>query len=641
MQTRPLLPLLFGALSLVFSVMALSVYAQAPAQTQSLYTPRNIRNAFIKGTRSPDGNPGPRYWQNTGRYTISLRAAPPDRTIRGSEQIVYVNNSPDTLKTLVFKFILNIHRPGALRYDAADPSDLNPGIVVDAYSENGRPRHWSDPGGGATSPETSLDAPLLPHDSVRLGFDWHYEISPHSGREGMIDSTTYYLAYAYPRVAVYDDYNGWDRWDFTNYQEFYNDFNDYTLSVSVPRNYLVWSTGTLENPDEVLQPEYAARLKTSLTGDPIIHIATAGDLATRRVTAQNAINTWQWKADAISDMTVAISDHYVWDGASVVADTLTGRRAAVQAAYNDTAKDFHRMVEFGVHSLYWLSRYWPGIAYPFPKTTIVQGYADMEYPMMVNDATNDDPEFSRFVAEHEIAHSWFPFYMGINEARYPFMDEGWATTFEFLIGREDLGAAKAEEFYKEFRVRRWINDPSTEEDLPIITPANLLRGVAYGNNAYGKPSLGYLAVKDMLGDALFKKSLHAFMNRWHGKHPIPWDFFYSINEASGKNLNWFWSNWFFSNNYIDLAIEKATRTPGGYTVSVQNIGGMAAPFDLEVQYADGSMESFHQSPWVWSKGSKKVSIPVKTAGGKRVRSIELKNGIFMDANPADNQWQVK
>ena len=153
------------------------------------------------------------------------------------------------------------------------------------------------------------------------------------------------------------------------------------------------------------------------------------------------------KATDITDMAhsaSAIISH--WDASSVVVDDATDRRASVQSAYNDTAKDYHRMVEFGRHALDWLSHNWPGVPYPFLKTTIVQGYADMEYPMMVNDDTNEDPIFSRFVAEHEIAHSWFPFYMGINESRYAFMDEGWATTFELLIGRADLGNEKADEF---------------------------------------------------------------------------------------------------------------------------------------------------------------------------------------------------
>ena len=611
------------------------------SHAQSLYIPRNVQQAFTKGTRSPDGSPGSHYWQNFGRYTITLSAMPPDRTIRGSEQINYINNSPDTLKSLVFKLLENIHRPGAVRYGDTDSGYLNAGVHIDAYSENGQSRSWPDPYVHVTWQEVALGAPLLPHDSVRLGFDWHYQIAQHSGREGMIDSTTFFVAYFYPRVAVYDDYNGWDRLDFTDYQEFYNDFNDYRLAVKVPKNYFVWATGTLQNPEAVLQPDYATRLKKSLTGDPVIHIATAKDLATGQVTAQNAVNTWQWTAENISDMTIGLSDHFVWDGASVIVDPATGRRASVQAAYNDTATDFHRMVEFGLHSLDWLSRYWPGVAYPFPKTTIFQGYADMEYPMMVNDATNADPEFSRFVAEHEIAHSWFPFYMGINESRYPFMDEGWATTFELLIGREDLGAEKAEDFYKHFRVEKWIKDPSSEEDLPIITPANLLRGVAYGNNAYGKPSLGYLAVKDMLGDPLFKKCLHAFIRRWHGKHPIPWDFFNCFNDAAGKNLNWFWSNWFFSNNYIDLAIEKVDRTGNGYTAFINNIGGLAVPFDLEVHYTDGGIDTFHQSPQVWSEGIKQVKIPLKTGIGKKILAVTIKNGIFMDADPSNNHWPAK
>jgi hypothetical protein len=406
----------------------------------------------------------------------------------------------------------------------------------------------------------------------------------------------------------------------------------------VPKNFIVWSTGTLQNPDAVLMPAFARKLSASMITDSILHIATAEDLAKGQVTRQNPVNTWKWSAGNISDMTVGISDHFVWDASSVVVDDASGRRASVQSAFNDSAKDFHRMVEFGQHSLDWLSHNWPGIPYPFPKTTIFQGYADMEYPMMVNDGTNEDPLFSRFVAEHEIAHTWFPFYMGINEARYGFMDEGWATTFELLIGRADMGVEKAEGFYKQFRVNGYINDPSAEEDLPIITPANVLRGVSYGNNAYGKPSLAYLAMKDMLGDDLFKKCLHEYMDRWHGKHPIPWDFFYSFNDASGRNLNWFWTNWFFTNNYIDLAIGKPGEDEGKYSIDIQNIGGFAIPFDLEIKYADGTTITQHQTPQCWSKDQKLARITFTPAVGKKLKSLELKGGIFMDADESNNNW---
>jgi aminopeptidase N len=263
----------------------------------------------------------------------------------------------------------------------------------------------------------------------------------------------------------------------------------------------------------------------------------------------------------------------------------------------------------------------------------------MEYPMMVNDGTQADLDFARFVVEHEIAHTWFPFYMGINESRYAFMDEGWATTFELLIGRQDMGAARAENFYKRFRVSGWINDANAEEDLPIITPANMLRNASYGNNAYGKPSLGYLAVKDMLGDALFKKCLHEYINRWHGKHPIPWDFFNTFNEVAGRDLGWFWRNWFFSNYYIDLGIGEVAKSADGYTISLTNTGGFAAPLDVVIVYTDGSTETLHQTAELWKANERQATVTVRT--GKTIQSVQLKGGIFMDANEADNTWKAK
>ena len=138
--------------------------------------------------------------------------------------------------------------------------------------------------------------------------------------------------------------------------------------------------------------------------------------------------------------------------------------ASVQAAYNDTSADYHRMVQYGRHALDWLSHNWPGVPYPYEKTTVVQGFAGMEYPMMANDESYPDTVFSRFVAEHEIAHTYFPFYMGINETRYAFMDEGWATTFEYLVGQVDLGPEKAVSFFQQFRVAAWASDPSPLEE---------------------------------------------------------------------------------------------------------------------------------------------------------------------------------
>lgn len=608
------------------------------AQAQNLYMPRDIQRAYKKGTRSADGNPGKNYWQNFGRYNITITALPPNRDIKGNEQITYINNSSDTLKRLNMKLILNIHRPGAARFFGANANYLTEGIQIDSFKVNGQNKSWNNTTASATNQAMSLTKPLMPKDSVKLDITWHFQLSKQSGREGMIDSTSFYLAYFYPRVSVYDDYNGWDRLEFLDAQEFYNDFNNYTLNIKVPKNFIVWATGTLQNPNQVLQPEYADRLQKSMTSDSTIHIATPDDLAKKSITAQNDINTWTWTANDISDIAVGISDHYDWDAASVVVDDAANRRASMQAAFADKSEDFHHSVQFGRNALGWFSHNWPGVPYPFPKMTAFQGFADMEYPMMVNDSHFGDLHFAQLVQDHEIAHTYFPFYMGINESRYAFMDEGWATTYELLIGRTEVGNEKAESFYKQFRVTSWIHDPSTAEDLPVITPSSELRG-GYGNNSYGKPSLSYLALKDMLGDELFKKALHTYMDRWHSKHPIPWDYFNSMNSGSGKNLNWFFNNWFFTNYYIDLALKSVTKNGNIYKLGIQNIGGFAVPFDVKLTYTDGTSENFHQTPSVWENNQKQITLNIKA--NKSIKTVVLDGGIFMDADESNNKWTAK
>ena len=608
-------------------------------QAQNLYMPRDITQAYTKGTRSPDGKPGSKYWQNFGRYNINVTLNPPGRTVKGTEQITYVNNSPDTLKRLNMKLIINIHRPGAARDRAASLDYLTDGMQVDNFLVSGEKKPWNNSTATSTNQAVSLSKPLMPHDSVQLSINWHYDLSKESGREGRIDTTSFYLAYFYPRVSVYDDYAGWDRVQFVDSKEFYNDFNDYTLSVTVPKNFIVWATGTLQNPAQVLQKEFAGRLKKSMTSDSTINITSLAELNANKVTTQNETNTWVWKAEHITDMAVGISDHYIWDAASVVVDKATGRRSSMQAAYPEAAFDFKKSVQYGRNALGWFSNNWPGVPYPFPKMTAFKGFADMEYPMMVNDSQFGDPIFAQLVQDHEIAHTWFPFYMGINESKYAFMDEGWATTLEYLIGTAERDQPRAADFYKRFRINGWIADKSTAEDQPIITMSSEQES-GYGNNAYGKPSLSYLALKDMLGDDLFKKALHGYMDRWHGKHPIPWDYFNSMSNVSGKNLTWFFNNWFFTNGYNDLAIVNPVKGKDGYTITVKNVGGFAIPFDVVLTFADGTTESMHKTPAVWEANQKEISITFKSSPGKTLKSVMLAGGIFVDATPKDNLWEL-
>jgi Peptidase family M1 domain len=619
---------------LVFFIL----FAFVNTYAQQLYMPRNVQKAFNNESRAAAGRPGKNYWQNTARYNISISAAPPSKTVSGIEEITYSNNSPNPIGSIVFRLTLNSHAPEAPREQQISTEYLTSGVFIDEYQENGKVKAWKQ-GKGNTWQSIKLDQTLASHSSIKISFKWHYDVSVESGREGSLDPTSFFLAYFYPRIAVYDDVDGWDRANFTEGHEFYNDFNDYTFEVNVPKNYVVWATGDLLNADETLQPTFAGRLKQSYTTDEVIHVATAAELASNQVTAQKDVVTWKWKADNVPDVAIALSNHYIWDAGSVIVDNATKRRASVQAAYNIEAKDFEKMVEYGKHTLDWTSNNFPGTPYPYSKTTIVRGVADMEYPMMVNDNSQKDPNIARFVAEHELLHTWFPFYMGINEQRYGFMDEGWTTAFESLIGKSDLGDKVADQFFKQVRVAGWIKNASADADLPIITPGDAMVGRGFGDNEYGKAALGYLAIKDLLGEVMFKKCLHEFINRWHGKHPLPWDMFNTFNSASGKDLNWFFNNWYFSNGYIDLALESVIPSDTGYIVTIKNIGGFDAPVNIVVNYDDGTMETLHQTPEIWSKNQKEAVINI--AAKKKVNSLLLDGGIFMDADETNNKWGRK
>ncbi|SFU45182.1 hypothetical protein SAMN05216480_1048 [Pustulibacterium marinum] len=605
------------------------------SSAQELYIPRDVKQAYQNNTRSKTGAPGSAYWQNKGVYDMQLTLDPPNRTVHGTETITYTNNSKDTLSFLNFKLYLNNHKPGAARQGIASEDYLTSGMHIDSYTENGTEQEWK--ANSSTNKQMHLLKPLMPNASVELKINWHFDMSVQSGREGAIDSTTFFLAYFYPRVAVYDDYRGWDTMTFTGAQEFYNDFNDYSFSVTVPKDYIVWATGDLQNTEEVLMPKYAEKLKKSMTSDEVMEIAHQEELTAKKVTAQNETNTWKWKTENITDVAIAVSDHYNWDAGSVVVDNKTGRRASVQAAYDEKSKDFQEMVTYGKDALAWFSNNYPGVPYPFSKSTIVRGFADMEYPMMVNDSSFPTAEFTRFVVEHEIAHTYFPFYMGINETRWGFMDEGWATALEYLIGIHDLGKEKATENFKRFRVQRWASDANMEEDMPIITPSNILSGTAMGVNEYGKAAIGYLAMKDYLGDEVFSKTLKGYMERWNGKHPMPWDFFYSFNDLTGKNMNWFWDSWYFSNHYIDIAVTKVEAKKKKVTVTLENVGGMPAPVTLVVKHTDGTTTEFHQTPAIWESNLKKATIELDV---KDVAEITLEHEIFMDADTTNDTFKL-
>ncbi len=636
---------------LLLAVSALLAACTPIAQTHTpapaLALPRAVASAYAAGTRSADGNPGPNYWQNSSVHDIQLTVMPPDRIIRGTQTITYTNNSPRDLEFVPIRLYQNAHRPTAPREEEHPPEFLTEGVTINSFKVNGQEIPFTaEPNSPETLKIIKLPQPIPAGGEATFEIDWHYEIANFPAKEGVVDPTTFAIAYFFPRIApIRDDeygapiYPGFDLQDFTYRpgREFNNDFADFDVAVTVPKDYLVWATGELQNPDEVLQPDAAKRYADSLNSDETITVATAEDLAAGQVTAQTDTVTWRWKAQDIPDFALGLSDHYTWDAGSVVGDPATGARVGVSAAYPESAAEtYTTMVQDQRDIITFASTEWPGVAWPWPRSTVFLGNGDEEWPMMANDtAGSPQPGTNpRFVASHELMHQYFPFAMGINEQRYPILDEGWTTAFEYFFNSKDLGAAMEDQLFSGFR-GTFMTMPFAGTEIPAIAPADALRGIPAGDNAYGKASHAYIALRNLLGDEAFKAGLHAFIERWEGKHPLPWDMFNTFNDVTGQDLNWFWHNWFYTDGYIDLSITGVTQTADGWSVDVHNTGGFAVPFTIVATYADGSTQTVERGVAAWKNATTDtVTLP----GDQEPTKVEIQMGPFRDATPADSAW---
>ena len=606
---------------------------KVPAQ-KLLPTPRNIQATYDKATRSVDGRPGKNYWQNTADYDLNIHFDPATRLLTGIADINYTNNSPDTLKGIWFKLYPNLYKKGSPRQFIISAEDVGDGVIIDKLTINGQQTDVAKIKINATVMTVNIQ-PLLKNKNIRLVISYHYILNKGSdNRTGEIEPNADFVAYFFPHIAVYDDIAGWDKNAMNGTQEFYNDFCHFNAIITVPKNFVVWATGDLKNCSEVFTPAYCRRIIEAEQNDAVTTIIDSTDLKTGNITMPGKPeNSWHFEANNVTDFVFALSDHYIWKSSSLIVDSKTQRRTRVDAVFDPKHKDYFPVINDARKTVEVMSYAFPAWPFPYAHETVFDGLDQMEYPMMVNDNPLEDRAESIELTDHEIFHTMFPFYMGFNETRYAWMDEGWATIGEWLISPMIDSA-----LIDEYGVARYSSLSGTEDDLPVITPSTELNK-GYFINSYPKPAMGYLYIKDMLGDALFTKALHHFIEQWHGKHPMPNDFFYCMNEGSGKNLNWFWKKWFFDNGYPDLGITSVKKINKSYSVLINNKGNKPVPVDLTVLYADTTIEKIHRNVGVWEKGNTTVNINFNSS--KKIRKIILGSTYISDANKADNVYEMK
>lgn len=620
---------------LLIAATLLLLYATAQAQ-EKIIVPKATALAYAKHTRCEDGKPGKNYWQNSATYAIKATVDVTNKMLHGSERVTYFNHSPDTLKTLVIRLYQDLFKKGANRNSLVDvdPRDLTDGVQIGRMAINkndvSTDVNQKMVRRKGTLMHVKLNDWILPGSKSEIEIDWNFHIPEHTLiRMGTIDSTTVFLGQWYPQIAVYDDLNGWDTHSYNGLAEFYNEVADFDVEISVPQGFMVWATGEPVNIQELIQPSYYATYRKAATSDQIRHLVTEQDLKKGAITTDK--QTWKYKASQVSDFAFGLSNHYCWDITSVEVDKQTKRRTVIGVAYNPASKHFDQVVNVARETVRFMSEEMPGVPFPFPYMTVFNGDFGIEYPMITNVGTDPKFDMTVYANSHEIAHSYFPFYVCTNETKNGWLDEGLTV---FLPEKIQTEIAPLDEAKR--NTAAFSKYAGLEDEPAVITPTHYLDQRIYFYLNYAKTEVALRMLQMELGDSLFKTCLRDFMEHWKYKHPTPNDFFHSFNRCSGQNLNWFWHVWYYQNGGMpDLAIDKVTRVANKVQVTVDNKGDFPLPIVLSFYNRDKVVKTvtLPASSWL-EQPNKPVTVSIDSS--EEITRVTLGNEYIPDVNRSNN-----
>jgi hypothetical protein len=603
---------------------------------QELLLPLNIRKAYDNMTRSSDGKPGEAYWQNHATYKMDISIDTQKDILSGTARIRYFNQSPDTLKEMVFRLYQDFFKKGGARQWAIPPGDVHDGmqitrLIIDEVNYN---PNTDFPKRYMTNLSIQLKEPILPGAETMVELDWYFPIPAERGlRMRKYSDGHYFIAYWYPQIAVYDDIDGWDKIEYLGTVEFYNDINDFEVSIAVPGDFVVWATGELQNMEDVLQHGIVSRFEKALVSDETVRIITQKDYIGNKVLNTAKEHAWRFSADAVPDFSFAMSTRSNWDGISVVVDTSTGRRVFTDVVYPDGAGHWDQGAEISKSAVSFMSFELPGYPFPYPQmTSFCNGLRSggMETPMMANNSMPTGFESFAGLMFHEILHSYFPFYIATNERKYAWMDEGWAAYlpagFMKILRPEFDYLARVNEAYKSMA--------GLETEMPPMMPSFHLNDYPSARTAaYNRPAMAFHFLRVALGDNLFKQALLEFIERWKGKHPTPHDFFNTFEDVASEDLSWFFDPWFFDFGYPDLTIKEVTDDN---RVTIKKTGNI--PVSVYLSYWEDGLQSTTviKPVSIWRDGIDEMSIDLPP--DLKIRMIKLGNDLIPDVNPKDNVW---
>ncbi|MEM1262965.1 MAG: M1 family metallopeptidase [Pseudomonadota bacterium] len=565
---------------------------------ESLPTPNTYRTA--------GGEPGHQYWQQKVDYDIDVTLDENARRLTGSATIAYTNNSPDTLRFLWLQLDQNRFRNDSLAMrsgafadqslrgvPARDWEGTNPpgisltelrrrqfaddhelGYTIGAVTDSrGRALAHTIVG---TLMRIDLADPLRSGRSVTFSLDFAfniveedaviaragYEHFPDDAREGGND--IFLIAQWFPRLAAYTDYEGWTNKEFLGRGEFTLEFGDYTVDITVPADHIVSSTGVLKNPDAVLTREQRNRLEQAKTADQPVFIVTADEALENEAEGTDATKTWRFTADNVRDFAWASSRKFIWDAQGyrqggnvaplVMAMSFYPKEGEPLWSKYSTAAVIHTMKVYSEFSF----------DYPYPTAQSVNGpVGGMEYPMITFNGPRtdeqDDGTRTYSLAEkrylvgviiHEIGHIYFPMTVNSDERQWTWMDEGLNSFLDAMACIEwdpkipwNVRPTDITEYMK------------SDRQVPIMTQSDSV--LQLGPNAYHKPAVALTILREtILGRELFDFAFKEYSRRWRFKRPTPADFFRTMEETTGVDLDWFWRGWFYTTDHVDISVDR-------------------------------------------------------------------------------------
>lgn len=534
-------------------------------------------NAF----RTASGAPGHGYWQQKVDYEIDVEIDDQTQVLTGREKISYTNQSNDSLKYLWLQLDSNIHRPNSDANLAATTTNIdrlsfrqfNALLAKQVFDGGTKITRCQDVQTNAplkytvvkTMMRVDLPAPLPPGETFVFEVDWNYKINNARvvrGRSGYEffpsdGNYIYEMAQWFPRLCAYTDVNGWQHKQFLGRGEFTLEMGDYVVRITVPNDHIVASTGTLLNPGEVLTAQQRERLEEAKSAERPVFVVTPEEAKTNESNQPDGKKTWIFKADQVRDFAFASSRKFIWDAKQ---HNLGDFPVMAMSFYpNEGEPLWSRYSTHAIiHTLNVYSRY--TFQYPYPVAISVNGpIGGMEYPMICFNGPRPEKDGTYSartkyglisVIIHEVGHNYFPMIVNSDERQWTWMDEGLNTFLQYLTEQE------WEENYPSRRgepndIIGYMKSPN---QVPIMTNSESL--LQFGPNAYAKPATALNILREtILGRELFDFAFKEYAQRWKFKRPMPADFFRTMEDASGIDLDWFWRGWFYSTDHVDLSID--------------------------------------------------------------------------------------